>query len=459
VKVDLTINKARGVQRTDIEWADYSANPIRARDRVTGEVGWACRKVSAGCANCYAEALNKRFGTKHPYTAAGLGQVEQVLDEGVLRKLLTMRPRGPFNNGRERPAVFLGDMMDLFYGDEADERAAKAAGVPFAPIPFDMLDRLFAVMALRTDIDFLLLTKRPGRMREYFEAHPDFDRALDRLPGAADIDIDGTHLKCVQDSTGEYEVVTRVWPLPNVWGGTSVESDAVINRVDELRKCRLAVRFLSCEPLIGKLNLNGMLRKSQRRHIGACINGLLRNRQFDCLQHDDGTPMTPAEAEADLRQLQIEGVEVIPCVGRDKCPDFHPKTGCPGHPQAGIDWVIVGGESGRGARPCDLAWIRGVVEQCREAKVPCFVKQLGYWIQGPHDFDGWHGAIDRFLLKSEDGSTATWHRPVLRSELHPERFDERPRNAIAWGLGDPKGGDPAEWPQDLRVRQIPGGGQ
>ena len=73
----------------------------------------------------------------------------------------------------------------------------------------------------------------------------------------------------------------------------------------------------------------------------------------------------------------------------------------------GLDWVIVGGESGPGARPCDLDWIRALVDQCRDASVPVFVKQLG---------------------------AKPW--PTIR-------------------LRDRKGGDPAEWPEDLRVREWP----
>lgn len=76
----------------------------------------------------------------------------------------------------------------------------------------------------------------------------------------------------------------------------------------------------------------------------------------------------------------------------------------------GIDWVIVGGESGPKARPCDVAWIRGVVEQCREAGVPAFVKQFG--------------------------------ANAVRGET-------------SLNLRDPKGGDPAEWFHDLRVREFP----
>jgi hypothetical protein len=80
-------------------------------------------------------------------------------------------------------------------------------------------------------------------------------------------------------------------------------------------------------------------------------------------------------------------------------------------------WVIVGGESGAGARPFDLAWARAIVAQCKAAGVPVFVKQLGAKpIRLARDGDGFHEV------------------PALRNK---------------------KGGDPAEWPEDLRVREFP----
>jgi len=90
---------------------------------------------------------------------------------------------------------------------------------------------------------------------------------------------------------------------------------------------------------------------------------------------------------------------------------------------SGIDWVIVGGESGRNARPCDIAWIRSIVRQCREAEVPVFVKQLG---------------------------AAAFEWAEIDDRPRPEARD---KNFL--GLRDPKGGDPAEWPEDVRVREVP----
>jgi len=81
----------------------------------------------------------------------------------------------------------------------------------------------------------------------------------------------------------------------------------------------------------------------------------------------------------------------------------------------GIHWVIVGGESGLGARPCNVEWIRNIVAQCKAAGVPCFVKQLG----AKPCFDSGEGYL----------------------KAHP--------------LTHPKGGDPSEWPADLNVREFP----
>jgi len=95
---------------------------------------------------------------------------------------------------------------------------------------------------------------------------------------------------------------------------------------------------------------------------------------------------------------------------------------------SGIDWVILGGESGPGARPCNVEWIRGIVRQCKAASVPVFVKQLGshpHYLVGDRDTCG-----GRLRCSSGD-----W-----RASLMPS---------------DRKGGEISEWPEDLRVREFP----
>lgn len=83
----------------------------------------------------------------------------------------------------------------------------------------------------------------------------------------------------------------------------------------------------------------------------------------------------------------------------------------------GIDWFIAGGESGSKARPCDVLWIREIVAQCAVAGIPCFVKQLG---------------AKPFQSPQHDNATG-YELPIKH----------------------PKGGEPSEWPTDLRVRQFP----
>lgn len=137
-------------------------------------------------------------------------------------------------------------------------------------------------------------------------------------------------------------------PEPNVHLGVSVEAKDVLERIDWLRRTPARVRFVSVEPLLEEVDLS------------------------------------PYLGDAELKQ----------------------------GPLRGVDWAIVGGESGPGARPCEPEWIRKVVRQCQERGVPVFVKQLG----------------------------SVWARKAGQG---------------ADGPFDSKGGDPEEWPEDLRVREFP----
>lgn len=82
-----------------------------------------------------------------------------------------------------------------------------------------------------------------------------------------------------------------------------------------------------------------------------------------------------------------------------------------------LHWVIVGGESGKGARPCAVQWIESLIRQCATNGIPCFVKQLG---------------AKPFSAPEHEGDTG-YELPIKH----------------------PKGGEPAEWPEVLRVRQFP----
>lgn len=108
----------------------------------------------------------------------------------------------------------------------------------------------------------------------------------------------------------------------------------------------------------------------------------------------------------------------------------------------GISWLIVGGESGPGARPFDLEWARSVVAQCKAAGVPAFVKQMGRCVLG--DDAGFQ--VNHWLLADGRGFVP----PIIGANAN-----KRPPGAIGFSLYDSHGGDMAAWPDDLRVREFP----
>jgi protein gp37 len=171
-------------------------------------------------------------------------------------------------------------------------------------------------------------------------------------------------------------------PLPNVWLGVSIENQETADeRIPLLLQTPAAVRFISAEPLLGPIDISLYL-------------------------EEEG---------------YIDDQYVRP-----------------------LDWVIVGGESGRDARPCDLEWIRDIRAQCGFNGVACFVKQLGKWVVGDHE--ELPRIMNRWLLS--DGSQ--WAPGVVG-----EHNRLRPANAIAFSLMDAHGGDISEWPEDLRIREFP----
>jgi protein gp37 len=226
--------------KTTIGWTNRSANPIRARHKGTGRVGWHCVMCSPGCANCYSWRRNGRFGTKLAYNKRSEGEIDLFLDLRPMEAIARLKV--------PHQMVFVCDMTDLF----ADF------------VPDEWIDRIFDAMTAAPDQTFQVLTKRPARMAAYLEGRP-------------------------------------AGPPPNCWLGTSVEDQVrAEERIPALvRVTAAAVRFLSVEPILEDIRL----------------------------------------------------------------------------PLDGIEWVIVGGESGPGWRACDVGWIESVVGQCREAGVPAFVKQ------------------------------------------------------------------------------------
>lgn len=354
--------------KSNIEWTDATWNPIRAR-RLTdigGRVGWHCERVSPGCQHCYAERLNaQRFGTQLPYTRPSRDRVEVGIHEATLEK--------PLHWSRARK-VFVCSMTDLF-GEW---------------VPDEMIDRVFAVMALTPQHTYQVLTKRPERMREYLN-----DMGIHYVG-----DVHGEYMERWGDAavslTGDpcsagAPVEDCGWPLPNVWLGTSVEDQQrAEERIPELLACPAAVRFLSCEPLLAPLDLR-LGSPDFGWPCGTC----------------EGSGSVPVNDNGDrTRSWDLAS-------GGAACPTCEDASGT-----LAPDWVIVGGESGPGARPMDLEWARSLVAQCKAAGVACFVKQLG---SNPS-------------VRLRASTITGWPLPKLQSR---------------------HGSDMKEWPADLQVREQP----
>jgi len=181
--------------------------------------------------------------------------------------------------------------------------------------------RLFDLILATPHLDWLLLTKRPEnilRLTPPAWSGPDF-------PG----------------DTPQGDGQTFRFCRPNVWLGASVENQATADeRIPHLLKIPAAVRFLSCEPLLAPVDLT---------QLGFPDGSGTRN------------------ALTGQFRLKVKGV--------DGHPDFVAETQEPKLPR--IDWVIVGGESGHGARPMHPDWARSLRDQCQNAAVPFFFKQWG----------------------------------------------------------------------------------
>jgi len=228
-------------QSSSIEWTDATWNPVAG-----------CTPVSPGCLNCYAARMALRLATVGGRTADKYA--------GTARRAADGRPvfAGRINTDpdaldlplrwRKRRRIFVNSMSDLFHEG----------------VPFDFVQAIFRTMQQAHWHTFQVLTKRPERAMELSSA--------------------------------------MTW-TPNVWLGTSVENAMYVHRILTLRRIdAAAVRFLSIEPLLGR-----------------------------------------------IRNLPLQG----------------------------IHWVIVGGESGPGARPMQEDWVREIRDQCQDANVPFFFKQWG----------------------------------------------------------------------------------
>jgi protein gp37 len=293
-----------------IEWTERTWNPIAG-----------CSVVSPGCTNCYAMRQAHRLAanpsTPHyagttAMTRGGpvwTGKIGVAGDSAFLAPLRRKKPQ----------TYFVNSMSDLFHEE----------------VPDEVIDRVFAVMALCPQHTFQVLTKRAKRMRSYILGL--------ECDGARRFNIAGAAGRMMERGDDAHDTVAAgPWPLPNVWVGISAEDQRRADeRVPELLATPAAVRFVSAEPLLGPLDLtricyggNGVWQR--------CVNALSvrGTRSATYWEGDEETPEPPDRK---------------------------------------LDWIIVGGESGPDARPTNPQWFRNLRDQCVGAGVPFFFKQWGAW--------------------------------------------------------------------------------
>lgn len=295
---------------TGIQWTHVPGYRGDTWNPTTG-----CTRVSPGCDHCYAFQLHdQRFVAKRAGKAVSGKQYDkpfsqvQLLEERLTQPLRTKAPT----------AYFVDSMADLFHAD----------------VPDEYLDRVFATMAFAPWHIFMILTKRPERMRAYLSSADLIERLRQVERDAAGSDV---RLRAAlrfdrwADENWRGRAIVHAadadrWPLPNVWLGVSTEDqERADQRIPILLDTPAAVRFISAEPLIGPLNIGPYTRNAR--------NG------------------------------------------------------------AALDWVIVGGESAsprRRARPFHVKWARSLRNQCAYGDAAFFLKQLGSNVFDRNDagFDG-----------------------------------------------------------------------
>lgn len=262
------------------------ATTIEWADRTWNPVT-GCTKVSQGCKNCYAERFYERFN-----------------GHGTFKFIHLHRERLSAPVGWKKPSmIFVNSMSDLFHES----------------VPFDFIYRVILIMTQDAPWHiYQILTKRPDTAVAFFK-----------------------WLRTTRNISLER------WP--RIWIGVSVEDQKTADeRIPLLMEIPAAVRFLSCEPLLGPVDID-----SFKYHFGS-IGPLCES-----------------------------------CSGNGYYKDnFH--TPCPhckttgGNPWA-IHWVICGGESGPGARPMHPDWVRLIRDKCEKHSIPFFFKQWGAWLPFEQD--------------------------------------------------------------------------
>lgn len=324
---------------TEIGWTHRPGTIGRTWNPTRG-----CFPVSPGCANCYACRQGARFsGPGKPFDGfvklTRGGPPKWTGKGSVLEEKLTE----PLS-WREPSTVFVNSMSDLF----------------FEEFSFEHISAVFAIMALTPRHTYQILTKRPERALEFFAW---LGRGVDDDHRHKLNDAFGRYVWSLRtdrywiqtlgldpyNPVFEFEDKDPVWPLPNVWIGVSAEDQQRYDeRLPALIQIPAAVKFLSLEPLLGPIELD----------LGMCHVCMGTEYHSESIPDRPGYCTQPMCPECDVEISHYWWNRT------DDCSDA-----------TGVSWVIIGAESGPGARHCETEWIRGLVKQCQDGHVATFLKQ------------------------------------------------------------------------------------
>jgi protein gp37 len=356
-------------KETKIQWCDSTINFWRG-----------CTKVSAGCAHCYAE---KNIGVKMSGIEWGKGK-PRVKTKGAVADAFALNRKpwicnecgAAYTEEQFNSEDATQDMCSCVESCHRRRIFSLSLGDWLDPeVPIEWLAEMLDTIRHCDQVIWILCTKRPelwyARMGDVleFEGKAPLKQIENDFPATA---------------LGEWVNDWSGGKAPkNIWLLTSVENQPMADqRIPELLKIPATVHGLSCEPLLGPLQIE--------RYLG---------------------------------EVELESYSA-----------FNSSASVTG----GIEWLIVGGESGKDARACNVEWIRELVKQGQAARCATFVKQLG--ANSDHRVNGAiHAVMTPVGIECEHGYDVC-------PKCDGGRQDK---------MWDKKGGDLREWPEQLRVRQFP----
>lgn len=375
---------------TSIGWTDLTLNPVIGCTHAGYQGGDGKKVAHPGCLNCYAEGMCSRKlpgFTGHNACSKGgkwTGEIQVLHDR--LAWPFTRKEYKPRRDGKQR-RCFLTSLSDMGHLALAESDWMAVQGM----------------MLLSPWITWQDLTKRPERQRVLLEKYSPAECALEGIRLLTRIGLDAEDLMKMVNGRAFVDYYGKQWSdFAHIHRYVSVSDQPTADAlIPELLKMPCAVRGVSLEPMIGPLDLTAYLKPL-------------------CEQCEGTGYYSPSTGRAGT--------------GGQICEDFGDCTD--GLQPSLLNHVIVGGESGRGRgiRPFALEWALDVIEQCKAAKVACFIKQMG---SKPYveDMQHWRDLVVP--------SSPQWMSPV---------GDIRSATLHFTGKGD----NPLEWPEVLRVQQNVG---